>query len=167
MKRAGLASYATIVTLIALGSIALAAPSFLAALNAPKPLAATGPGGVSGSLGPIESPAPPAPELGDGEGATPDFTACEELTGLDNAICRHEALLVVRPDNRGLQNSLARLEANRERHEAKQASKEEGSEKAHGGGNPHAVEGSDGEGHGQGNGRGDANGHDKDGDGEG
>ena len=48
-----------------------------------------------------------------------DFSACEGLTGLDNAICRHEALLVVQPDNQGLQNSLAHLQENKAEHEAK------------------------------------------------
>ena len=162
MKSAGLASYATIVTLIALGSIALAAPSFQAALQAPEPLAATGPSATTGpdaETGPgreIESPAPFAPQEGDGEGASPDFAVCEGLTGLDNAICRHEALLAVHPDHEGLQNALARLEANRERHEAKQASKEDDSQSSHGGGN---HDGSGGRGHGNGNGHGNANGH--------
>ena len=179
MKRAGLASYATIVTLIALGSIALAAPSFQASLQSPEPLAATGPsattgpdaetgpGGVSGSLGPTDSPVPLTPEVADGEGASPDFTACEGLTGLDNAICRHEALLVVHPDNQGLQTSLARLESNRERHEAKQSSNEEGSEGTYGGVAPHPDDGSGKEDHGQGKGHGNANGHDEDADGGG
>ena len=47
-----------------------------------------------------------------------DFTACEGLTGLDNAICRHEALLVVHPDNQGLQNSLGHLQENKAKHES-------------------------------------------------
>ena len=34
-------------------------------------------------------------------------------TGLDNAICRHEALLNVQPKNTGLANSLNHLQANR------------------------------------------------------
>ena len=98
----------------------------------------------------------------------PDFSACGGLTGLDNAICRHEALLVVHPDNEGLQNALDHLRANKVEHESP------GQEK----GNPHdesgegtsADDGSDddapGESHGQsgathGNagGNGNANGH--------
>ena len=85
----------------------------------------------------------------DGEGGAPDFSACEGLTGLDNAICRQEALLVVHPDNRGLQHSLARLIENKAEHEAKQPSKGEGSQDHPGGGNggnPRASEGSDSEG---------------------
>jgi hypothetical protein len=46
----------------------------------------------------------------------PDFSACEGLTGLDNAICRHEALLAVDPDNEGLQTALAHLQESRDRH---------------------------------------------------
>jgi hypothetical protein len=48
----------------------------------------------------------------DKSGTAPDFSACRGLTGLDNAICRHEALLKVKPDNPGLTNSLAHLQAN-------------------------------------------------------
>jgi cytoskeletal protein RodZ len=59
-------------------------------------------------------------------GATPDFSACEGLTGLDNAICRHEALLAVNPTNQGLANSLTRLQANLAKHLARQAAKESG-----------------------------------------
>jgi hypothetical protein len=47
-----------------------------------------------------------------------DFTACEGLTGLDNAICRHTALLEVTPKNTGLTNALAHLQANVDRHAA-------------------------------------------------
>jgi hypothetical protein len=149
MKRAGLVSYAIVVAFIVMGSIAVAAPSFRAALHAPLAAAETGttgssgPGdgtGPTGGSGPIETPAPLAPEEeGDGEGeAAPDFTACDGMTGLDNAICRHEALLVVHPDNRDLQHSLERLDVNRERHEAKQHSKaEERSEDDPGNGNGH------------------------------
>jgi hypothetical protein len=64
-----------------------------------------------------------APEIDPAEQGAPhsggtDFTACKGLTGLDNAICRHEALLVVHPDNHGLQNSLTHLQ-NKAEHEAK------------------------------------------------
>ena len=175
MKRAGLVSYAIVVALIVLGSVAVAAPSFRAALHAPPaaaetgatgssgpgdgtgPTGSSGPGdgtGPTGGSGPIGSPAPLAPEEeGDGEGeAAPDFTACDGMTGLDNAICRHEVLLVVHPDNRGLQHSLERLETNRERHEAKQQSKAEERSEEHPG---------------NGNGHGHANGHDKGGAGDG
>jgi hypothetical protein len=57
-----------------------------------------------------------APEAGattsDKTGTAPDFSACNGLTGLDNAICRHDALLKVKPDNPGLTNSLVHLQAN-------------------------------------------------------
>lgn len=176
-------SYATVVTLIVLGSIAVAAPSFRAALHAPAAASGTGATGSSGPAdatgpvggsGPVETPAPLAPGEGDGDGVAPEFTACEGLTGLDNAICRHEALLAVHPDNQGLQHSLGRLIENKAEHEAKQRSKGEGSEDHPGGGNggnPHASEGSDSEGsagsesddpgQGNGNGNGHAKGHDE------
>jgi hypothetical protein len=48
-----------------------------------------------------------------------DFTACEGLAGLENAICRHEALLEVHPDNQGLKNSLTHLLETKAEHEAK------------------------------------------------
>jgi hypothetical protein len=165
MKRAGLVSYAFVVVFIVLGSIAVAAPSFRAALHAPPAAAETGatgssgPGegtGPTGVSSPVEATAPLAPEEeGDGEGeAAPDFTACDGMTGLDNAICRHEALLLVHPDNPGLQHSLERIEANRERHDAKQQSKAGDRSEEHPG---------NGNGHGHANG----NDHDKGGAGEG
>jgi len=46
------------------------------------------------------------------EGTGPDFSSCAGLTGLDNAICRHEVLLTASPDSQGLANSLAHLQAN-------------------------------------------------------
>ena len=49
----------------------------------------------------------------DESGTAPDFSGCDGMTGLDNAICRHEALLRVKPDNPGLTNSVAHLQANR------------------------------------------------------
>ena len=62
---------------------------------------------------PTETEAPQAEErTSDESGAPPDFSACDGLTGLDNAICRHEALLKIKPDNPGLTNSLAHLQAN-------------------------------------------------------
>ena len=152
MKRAGFVSYAIVAALIALGSIAVAAPSFRLALQAET--GATGSSGsgdgtgATGGSSSVEVPPPLAPEkdVDDEGGTAPDFTGCEGMTGLDNAICRHEALLAVHPDNHGLQHSLERLEANSERHEAKHQSKrEEGSEDHPG----------------KGNGNGHANGHDE------
>jgi hypothetical protein len=65
-----------------------------------------------------ETSSPPGSgEESDGASAAPDFSACVGLTGLENAICRHEALLLVDPDNEGLQKSLERLLDNQARHE--------------------------------------------------
>jgi hypothetical protein len=74
------------------------------------PSGATAPSGPSGQTGPVEAPV-------DGEGAGPDFSACLGLTGLDNAICRHEVLLAADSDNHGLRNALDHLLANRDRHD--------------------------------------------------
>ena len=115
-----------VVAVIAIGSLASANPS----LRAPRgphesilivPTGATwasDPAGLSGPTGTT------APEIEPGEqGEAPsnraDFTACEGLTGLDKAICRLEALLVVHPANTGLQNSLTHLQENKAEHEAK------------------------------------------------
>ena len=122
MKRAGLVSYAVVVSLIALSSIAVAAPSFRATLHAPPAAGSSGPTGTSGPGGETA----PDGEIGAlgaemAEAEQPDFAVCEGSTGLDNAICRHEALLALHPDSKGLQHALVRLEENRERHEARQA----------------------------------------------
>ncbi len=62
---------------------------------------------------PSETEAPEADATTSGKtGRAPDFSACDGRTGLDNAICRHEALLKVKPDNPGLTNSLSHLQAN-------------------------------------------------------
>jgi hypothetical protein len=69
---------------------------------------------------PTETPSPESSEAkatkaeasSDEGGPAPDFSACAGLHGLDNAICRHEALLAVHPNNPGLNNSLGRLQAN-------------------------------------------------------
>ena len=69
---------------------------------------------------PSETPSPEPTESdagGDGSGTAPDFSACVGLTGLENAICRHEALLLIHPDNRGLQTSLTHLRANLDAHQ--------------------------------------------------
>ena len=69
-----------------------------------------------------ETEAPEAEATTSGKtGTTPNFSACDGQTGLDNAICRHEALLKVKPDNPGLTNSLAHLQANAAAKAAKQA----------------------------------------------
>jgi hypothetical protein len=73
---------------------------------------------------PTETEAPEAEATTSGKtGTASDFSACVGLRGLDNAICRHEALLKVKPNNRGLANSLAHLQANAAAHAAKQAAK--------------------------------------------
>jgi hypothetical protein len=76
---------------------------------------------------PTETPSPePTDSTGDGSGGGPDFSACSGLTGLENAICRHEALLKLHPDSHGLQNSLGHLQANLAKHQAKQQVKSHG-----------------------------------------
>jgi hypothetical protein len=109
-----------VVLVIVIASLASANPS----LRAPRgshesvlivPTGATEAGGPTGTT-------TPATETGK-EGEPPsdgvDFTACESLTGLDNAICRLEALLAVHPDNQGLQNSLTHLQEIKAEHEAR------------------------------------------------
>jgi hypothetical protein len=53
---------------------------------------------------------------GDQSGVSPDFSPCSGQTGLENAACRHEALLKVQPNNAGLANALAMIQANAARH---------------------------------------------------
>jgi hypothetical protein len=136
LRRAWKAWRATIVAVaavIAIGSLASASPSLRAPRGPHEPLL-TGPTGITGASGPtgetgaigLSGPTgttgpeiEPAEEETDPPSEGADFSACEGLTGLDNAICRHEALLVVRPDNQGLQNSLVHLQENKAKHEAK------------------------------------------------
>ena len=94
---------------------------------------------VSDSPEPTESEAPEAEATSDETGTAPNFSACDGRTGLDNAICRHEALLKVKPDNPGLTNSLAHLQANLAAHAAKQAAKDAG---MHGNSGTHGNSGS-------------------------
>ncbi len=66
-----------------------------------------------------ESRAPKAEQnTSDEHGNAPDFSACEGLTGLDNAICHHQALLQIKPHSPGLNNSLDHLHANLAKHAA-------------------------------------------------
>lgn len=89
---------------------------------------------------PTETEAPGAEATNsDNNGTAPDFSACGGLTGLDNAICRHEALLKVKPDNPGLTNSLAHLEANLAAQADRQAAKAAGT---HGKSGSHGPSGS-------------------------
>ncbi|HEV8057733.1 MAG TPA: hypothetical protein VGQ01_04470, partial [Actinomycetota bacterium] len=142
LQRAWKAWRATIVAVaavIAIGSLASASPSLRPPRGPHEPL--TGPTGTSGANGPtgetgatrLSGPTgTTGPEIepveedtgSPSEGA--DFSACEGLTGLDNAICRHEARLVVHPDNQGLQNSLAHLQESKAEHDAKSGDEDGG-----------------------------------------
>lgn len=130
---------------IVAGTLASAAPSFRAAFDvapaadetSPSPEVSPSPEISPEPTSPPESPEvepteTPSPEpsetsspepTGDVEGdsAAPDFSGCAGLTGLENAICRHEALLALRPDNPGLANALEHLVANLAKHTAKHA----------------------------------------------
>ena len=127
--------------LVVAGTIASAATGGVHGSPTPSPSAA-----VSDSPSPepteTETPEPTeteAPEAAatnsDKTGAAPDFSACDGLTGLDNAICRHEALLKVKPDNPGLTNSLVHLQANLAAQADRKAEKQAG---------PHGKSGSHG-----------------------
>jgi hypothetical protein len=96
---------------VIVGTIASAAPRSVHGKPAPSPSVT-----VSDSPEPTETEASEA-------GTAPDFSGCVGLTGLDNAICRHEALLHVNLDNPGLTNSLTQLQANAAAHAARQATK--------------------------------------------
>jgi len=123
------------------GAVASAAPPIRdVSEDEPSPEISATPSPEPMDVEPVESPEPepaetPSPESataetetsGDDEAAVdevsapPDFSACVGLRGLENAICRHEALLAVQPDNLGLQNALTQLEANLAKHEEKHA----------------------------------------------
>ena len=123
--------------LIAAGTIASAATGGVHGKPTPSPSAA---GSDSESPEPTETEAPEAEETtSDETGNAPDFSACVGQTGLNNAICRHEALLKVKPDNPGLTNSLAHLQANAAAHAAKLAAKAAGT---HGNSGSHGPSGS-------------------------
>jgi hypothetical protein len=70
------------------------------------------------------------PEASHTSSGGPDFSACDGLTGLENAVCRHEVLLQFHPGNAGLANALAHLRENLDKHASG-----DGSSSAHG--NPH------------------------------
>lgn len=125
------------------GTVASAAPSFHAAFDvadevSPSPETSPSPE-LSPEVSPEVSPEPtdppetepteapsPSPSPSEtsspegvdveGDSAAPDFSACVGLTGLENAICRHEALLVLQPENPGLANALEHLVANLAKH---------------------------------------------------
>ena len=113
--------------LIVAGTVASAAPSLRDALD-PEP---TPEASVTTPTEPTESPSsssstsetvPPEGETeGEGTSVAADFAACEGRTGLENAICRHEALLAAQPENLGLenlglQNALTQLLLNQAKH---------------------------------------------------
>jgi hypothetical protein len=95
---------------------------------------------------PTETEAPDAEATtSDESGTAPNFSACDGLTGLDNAICRHEALLKIKPDNPGLTNSLGHLQANAAAQAARQAAKAastHGNSGKHGNSESHGPSGS-------------------------
>jgi FlaG/FlaF family flagellin (archaellin) len=120
---------------VIVGTLANAATGGVHGKPTPSPSAA-----VSDSPEPTETEAPDdEATTSDEAGTAPNFAACEGRTGLDNAICRHEALLKVKPDNPGLTNSLAHLQANLAAHAAKQAAKDAG---MHGNSGTHGNSGS-------------------------
>lgn len=95
---------------IVAGTIASAATGGVHGNPTPSPSVAVS---HSQSPEPSETEGPEAETTTPDESSTPaDFSACEGLTRLDNAICRHDALLKVKPANPGLTNSLAHLQAN-------------------------------------------------------
>jgi hypothetical protein len=112
----------TVVAVIAVGSLASASPSLRAPRGPHEPTGPTGVTGLSGPTGPTGSELEPveeeeAADAVETSSGGADFSACEGLTGLDNAICRNEALLVVHPDNRGLRYSLGQLQENKAEHQ--------------------------------------------------
>ncbi|MFL5766927.1 MAG: hypothetical protein ACJ758_03675 [Actinomycetota bacterium] len=70
-------------------------------------------------------------EASHGSSGAPDFSACVGLTGLENAVCRHEVLVQLHPGNAGLANSLAHLRENLDKHASS------GSGSSHARGDPH------------------------------
>ena len=168
LQRAWKAWRATIVAVaavIAIGSLASASPSLRAPRGLHEPLVtgptghtgSTGPTGLSGPTGTTGSKIEPVQESDDTPSEGADFSACDGLTGLDYAICRHEALLVVQPDNQGLQNSLAHLQEIKAKHEAQ--SGDDVSPSEHGSSsNPDHGLGQSGETHGNAGGSGHGNG---------
>ena len=107
---------------VIVGTLANAATGGVHGKPTPNPPAA-----VSESPEPTETEAPDnEATTSDETGTAPNFSACVGRTGLDNAICRHDALLKVKPDNPGLTNSLAHLQANAAAQAARQAEKAAG-----------------------------------------
>lgn len=117
-------------TLVVAGTVASASPPLRAAFDTdPTPEVSVAPDPTEPSETPAPEPTettspdtdatettPPDDAQGEDASAAPDFTACEGYTGLPNAICRHEALLLLHPENVGLQGALAQLQENLARH---------------------------------------------------
>jgi len=150
-----------VVAVIVIGSLASASPS-LRAPRGPHELV----NGPTGAVGPAASDGHETESADEGESPSHgvDFTACEGLTGLDNAICRHEALLEVHPENQGLQTWLTHLLEIKADHDAKADERDGGhvppehgssssSSDDHGqSGESHGNASGNGDGHGKGNG---------------
>ena len=96
-------------------------------VESPAPLEQKDPGPTGSEGSGKESGDPEASHASSGG---PDFSACAGLTGLENAVCRHEVLLQLHPGNRGLANALAHLRENLDKHVAT------GGGSLHGQGNP-------------------------------
>jgi FlaG/FlaF family flagellin (archaellin) len=131
---------------VILGTIANAATGGVHGKPTPSPPAAADSPELTETEAPdAEAPESEAPEdeatTSDEAGTAPEFSACVGLTGLDNAICRHDALLKVKPDNPGLTNSLAHLQANAATKAAREAAKAAGK---HGNSGRHGHSGSHG-----------------------
>jgi hypothetical protein len=133
MKRALQILVSVVASVIVVGSIASASPGLRVSLGASETETGatgetgsegtTGSTGVTGATGITEATGATgatgetgAIEANTAEGTGPDFSGCVGFTGLDNAICRHEVLLALHPDNPGLANSLAHLQANLAKH---------------------------------------------------
>jgi hypothetical protein len=123
--------------LIVAGTIASAATGGVQGKPTPSPSATVPDSPLPEST---ETEAPEAEATtSDESGTAPDFSGCDGMTGLDNAICRHEALLKVKPDNPGLANSVAHLQANRSAQADRKAAKAAGT---HGKSGSHGPSGS-------------------------
>jgi pyruvate/2-oxoglutarate dehydrogenase complex dihydrolipoamide acyltransferase (E2) component len=125
--------------LIAAGTIASAATHGVHGKPPSSPSPTEAPETEAPEVDETEPPETEAPEAesttSDKTGTAPNFSSCEGMTGLDNAICRHEALLKIKPDNPGLTNSLAHLQANAAAKAARQAAKAAGTHGNSGHGN--------------------------------
>jgi outer membrane biosynthesis protein TonB len=110
---------------------------------------------------PVETePAPVDEEVPAEEGGNaPDFTQCAGETGLDNAICRHDQLLLVHP-NQGLENSRGHLVDNKAEHEGETQTEgdAEEDEVEVGGTDTSSTQPGHGNGHGNAGGNGNGNG---------